>query len=464
MKKLLNKTLIGLILCGLWSGTATAQSAGRFSLEFKAGIPSILTEATPEAAPYGGLGARFAFNNKFSVGVNLTGGALVGRSSAGYFRNNLITYGAQVYVNPLGFIQRKETSTWNKFNVYAGFGASQMNYFLTLKNITFDNKLNRVHFLWETSLAVKYYVNEMLDLTAGANFYFSQTEKLDNVVGNGKSDAFMMTSIGVAFKFLPAERKQYADWTHIPLTYTSGPITATRNMIQTLDKDLREVEKRGNDSVTTALKTEIRAVDAKVNNVNTKVDSVDAKLNNILDILNKMSTQGIATKKDSTPTAVVPVKTVKGAKNTKQPTKGKGGKNTANVTPTVQEPVPTITDKDSAKIITEVKNLEKTLTYTAPDGSKVKAAVLDPAKVKENYAIVVGAFLVDENAIKARDSYIAKGWDAHILGTPKSQLKRIVIFSNNYFEATKIVTELRVTGKPDAWMLDVSTGKGVFIK
>lgn len=456
---MLFKSIIGLLVGNLISLVSFAQGPGRFSLDMRAGIPSILTEAKPEAAPFGGFGARFAFNNKLSVGLTANGGALVGRSNVGYFRNNFVSYGAQVYINPLGFTKRNENSGWKKFNISVGFGASQMHYFLTLKNVSFDNKLNRVHFLYETSITMKYYINEMIDFTAGTNFFFSQTEKLDNVIGNGKHDAFMLSSIGLAIKFLPTERKQHVEWSHLPLAFTSGPITEAKNMVNMLDKNLRESEQRGHDSITKVLRGEIKIVDDKVANVNTKVDSVDHKLNQVLDILNRMSTQGVNLAKDTTK-KVVPVKTKKGTK----PTKGKGKTTGKDKKVVSTKDTLTIAEKDTAKIVTEVKNLEKTLTYTAPDGSRVKAAVLDPAKVKENYAIVVGAFLVDENAIKARDTYITKGWDAHILGTPKSQLKRIVIFSNNYFEASKIVTELRQTGKPDAWMLDISTGKGVYIK
>ena len=106
----------------------------------------------------------------------------------------------------------------------------------------------------------------------------------------------------------------------------------------------------------------------------------------------------------------------------------------------------------------------KMLSYTAPDGTKIKVATIDQSQVKENYAIVVGSFVQDQNAVIARDKYIDKGWDAHILGSAKSQYKRIVIFSNNYFEAAKIVTELRSTVSKDVWMLDINTGKGVYIK
>jgi hypothetical protein len=152
-----------------------------------------------------------------------------------------------------------------------------------------------------------------------------------------------------------------------------------------------------------------------------------------------------------------PVKNTKG-KTTGKTTKGsaKGGK--IKTTSLVGA------DSTANALAKQAADTVVKLNYITPDGSKVKAAVIDPSQVKENYAIVVASFAKDQNAINERDKYIAKGWDSHILGTPKSPLKRVVIFSNNYFEAAKIVTELRQTGKPDVWMLDVSTGKGVYIK
>jgi hypothetical protein len=182
--------------------------------------------------------------------------------------------------------------------------------------------------------------------------------------------------------------------------------------------------------------------------VNTKVDTLDNKLNQVLDLLAKMSAAQAAQIEAAKPKAPV-AKGKKGKTTTEKP------KETAKLT----TPSPTGNDTSDRYTISP-----KMLSYTAPDGTKIKAATIDQSQVKENYAIVVGSFVQDQNAIIARDKYIDKGWDAHILGSAKSQYKRIVIFSNNYFEAAKIVTELRSTVSKDVWMLDINTGKGVYIK
>jgi hypothetical protein len=445
MKKTLNFLLVGFALLVLNSPKTTAQPLAKFSLECRAGIPAILAYATPEAAPFGGLGFRYAFNDMFSVSANTNGGVLAGRDSKGYFRNSFLTYGVQGQFNISSFFPNR-SETWKKVNFYAGIGASNMRYFYTFQYFKMDSRLSREHFLYEAGLSMRYYLNEMVDLTAAANFYFSQTEKLDQVFGNGINDKLALTSVGIAIKFLPYERKQHADWQHIDINYTTSSMELAKNLIATHDKDMHDFVRSNNDSLANVLRGEIKAVDEKVNTVTVKVDTVDAKLNQILDLLNKMNTVP--------PTAVKGGKGKNNSKNTKA-----GAKGNKVITSATNNTADTAANAQAKPTEAPVK-----LNYITPDGAKIKAAVIDPAQVKENYAIVVASFAKDQNAINERDKYIAKGWDSHILGTPKSPLKRVVIFSNNYFEAAKIVTELRQTGKPDVWMLDVSTGKGVYIK
>lgn len=444
MKNTLKFLLVGFALLVLNSPKTTAQPLAKFSLECRAGMPTILTGSSAEAAPFGGMGLRYALNDKISFMANVNGGTIAGRDNISFFRNNFITYGAQAQLNITSFFKNR-SETWRKFNIYAGLGASNLNYYYTLQTWTFDNKLSRVHLLTEIGLTARYYVNEMVDLTASSNFYFSQTQNIDRI-HNGSNDKLALSSIGVAIKFLPYERKQHPDWQHISINYTTSAMDLTKNLIGNLDKDMRDFVKQNNDSLANVLRSEIKVVDEKVNTVNTKVDTVDAKLNQILELLNKMNTPPPA-----------PVKNTKGkttGKPTKVSAKGGKGKTTSMVG----------ADSTANALAKQAADTVVKLNYITPDGSKVKAAVIDPSQVKENYAIVVASFAKDQNAINERDKYIAKGWDSHILGTPKSPLKRVVIFSNNYFEAAKIVTELRQTGKPDVWMLDVSTGKGVYIK
>lgn len=445
MKNTLKFLLVGFALLVLNSPKTTAQPLAKFSLECRAGIPAILASATPEAAPFGGIGLRYAFNNMISVTGNANGGVLAGRDARGYFRNSFLTYGINGQLNISSFFPNRG-ETWRKFNFYAGLGLTNMNYYYTFQYFKMDTRLHREHFLFETGLSMNYYLNEMVDLTASTNFYFSQTEKLDQVFGNGSNDKLVLSSIGVAIKFLPYERKQHVDWQHISINYTTSAMELAKNLIATHDKDMHDFVKQNNDSLANVLRSEVKVVDEKVNTVNTKVDTVDAKLNQILELLNKMNTPPPA-----------PVKNIKGkttGKPTKVSAKGGKGKTTSMVG----------ADSTANAQVKQAADTVVKLNYITPDGSKVKAAVIDPSQVKENYAIVVASFAKDQNAINERDKYIAKGWDSHILGTPKSPLKRVVIFSNNYFEAAKIVTELRQTGKPDVWMLDVSTGKGVYIK
>ncbi len=436
IKNLTNKLTYTMFVLLMLGFNSNAQQQARLSIEFRGGLPSILTESNPSNAPFGGLGVRYSFNKYLSLSGDANGGGIAGRSAKnGYFRNSFTQFGGKINVNVTSFLPER-TETWSKFNAYVSLGANYFMYYYD-KDAALNGKTSKPYFIYDAGLSVKYYVNEMIDLMAGVTFNFSQTSAIDNVRGDGKFDKFALSYVGIAFKILPEERKQHLDWTHLPLRNNESTLAVTKQLVANLDRDMREMDKRGNDSVTKALRAEIKVVDDKVVTVNAKVDTLDTKLNMVLELLNKMSTQGLP-----------------------EATKGKTAttKNKAATTKIVAnnptKPTETKPEKSSPQI----------LSYTSPEGSKIKAATIDQSQVKENYAIVVGSFLVDDNAIAARDKFIDKGWDAHILGSAKNNYKRIVIFSNNYFEAAKIVTELRTTVSKDVWMLDINTGKGVYIK
>lgn len=453
MKNHFNKIFTGIFLGILLCNFAIAQPQAKASLDFRVGIPSILTESNPAVAPFGGVGFRYSFNDALSLGININGGTLAGKSKISFFRNNFMTYGAQVYLNPFNFGYRDYTSPWSKFNLYIGAGASQMIYYYTLQNVYIDNKLSRPHFLYEAGLTFRYYINEMIDFTGSSNFYFSQTTKLDNIVGDRKFDAFTLSSIGLSIKFLPYDRRQLLDWTHIQLPYNTGPTALKKSM----------------DSVTAVLRGEINASNQKINNVNAKVDSLDSKMNKVLELLEKNKGGTDSTQSYTSPSIIDSLQINSNNNNTNNSNSTPNSKNNSTNQPN-NDKNSSSKNNSSSKEGDNLNNAPKkevktSLIYATPEGKKrSQAAILDPKQVKDNYAIVVGSFLVENNALKEREHYIDKGWDAHILGAPKSHFKRIVIFSNNYFEAAKIVTELRQTGQPDTWMLDISTGKGVFIK
>lgn len=435
IQSLTNKLTCVVFILFLFGFNTNAQQQARLSIEFRGGLPSIITESNPSNAPFGGLGVRYSFNKYLSLSADANGGGMAGRSKNGYFRNSFTQFGGKFNLNVTSFLTER-TETWSKFNAYVCLGANYLMYYYD-KDAALNGQTAKPYFVYDAGVNVKYYVNEMIDLMAGVTFNFSQTSAIDNVRGDGKFDKFALSYVGIAFKILPEERKQHLDWAHLPLRNNESTLAVTKQLVANLDRDMREMDKRGNDSVTKALRAEIKVVDDKVVTVNTKVDTLDAKLNMVLELLNKMSTQGIPEAQKGK-TTTTKTKTV----TTKE---------------TVKTPVKSTT--------TEIeKEGPQTLSYTSPDGTKIKAATIDQSEVKENYAIVVGSFVQDNNAIIARDKFIDKGWDAHILGSAKNQYKRIVIFSNNYFEAAKIVTELRTTVSKDVWMLDINTGKGVYIK
>jgi hypothetical protein len=308
------------------------------------------------------------------------------------------------------------------------------------KDKALDGKTSKPYFVYDIGVNVKYYVNEMIDVMGGVNFNFTQTTAIDNVRGDGKFDKFALTYVGLAFKILPEDRKQLLDWAHLPIMNNQG----TKQLLEKLESNMSETNKQYNDSLAGQLRKEIKLVDAKVETVNTKVDTIAAKMNLMLDVLNKMS--------------AIQTEQVEALQAKNKPKGKKDAKSNA-----VNQ---ALIAKTNSPIDTSNRYTlnPKMLSYTAPDGTKIKVATIDQSQVKENYAIVVGSFVQDQNAVIARDKYVDKGWDAHILGSAKSQYKRIVIFSNNYFEAAKIVTELRSTVSKDVWMLDINTGKGVYIK
>lgn len=458
----LSKFKLVFLLLFVWAlslTNAVGQPMARLSIDFRGGMPSVISkDATQSAAPYAGLGVRYAFNGFLSLSVDANGGVIAGKTSNGFFRNNFIQYGGKVHLNPMAFIKNRPDAL-KRFNTYLSFGMNNMNYYYTLQSST-DNKLGRTFFMYDAGFTIRYYANEMIDFMVGTNFNFTETSAIDNL-RTSNNDHFALTYAGISIKLLPYERKQAPDWAHVALPYNTGTMAITKQLVKDLEKDMGAQNQKSADSIA-ALRGQINVVDEKVVKVNSKVDSVDAKLNLVLELLNKMQTQGVNVNQLS-----LPASETTGTKTTanNKPSTAKGKKGQA---------VPKSQAKETNNIVEEdnnpgVNNSNTVATAVIPPSKTTatgvtKPAVIDQSKVKENYAIVVGSFQVDENAIKARDRYITKGWDAHILGNVHSPYKRIVIFSNNYYEAAKIVTELRNAESPDVWMLDIATGKGVYIK
>lgn len=441
LTKKLTSTLLCLLLLVI---NSNSQQQARISIEFRGGLPSLLTESNPSTAPFGGVGLRYSFNKYFSLSGDANGGGIAGRSAkAGYFRNSFTQIGGKANLNVTAFLPQR-TDAWSRFNAYVSLGANYMMYYYD-KDKALDGKTSKPYFIYDLGFNVKYYVNEMIDVMGGVTFNFSQTSAIDNIRGDGKFDKFALTYVGLAFKILPEDRKQLLDWAHLPIRNNEG----TKQLLAKLEKDMREVNKQANDSLAAKLRKEIKTVDDNVVTVDSKVDTLDNKINQVLEMLAKMSALQTAQVEASQPKKPVG----KGKKEVVTTSK------TTSTTPNAKKDSSSVADTSNRYTINP-----KMLSYTAPDGTKIKAATIDQSQVKENYAIVVGSFVQDQNAIIARDKYIDKGWDAHILGSAKSQYKRIVIFSNNYFEAAKIVTELRSTVSKDVWMLDINTGKGVYIK
>lgn len=451
--------------------TSTAQDNAHIGLDFRAGMPSILSSSTPKLSPYGGMGIRYSFNHLLSAQADIDGGGITGLSknqSNGYFRYTFIQPSLKVNFNLLGLMPDRGEKSKLNLNLTAGVAGTLVFYDADRAN---NGESERGYFTIQTGINARYYINEMVDFIAGTNFNFPKTTAIDNI-RTGNKDVFLLSYIGLGIKFLPAERVQSVEWKHLPLEFANGPITATKQIVGNLEKQLKEAEKKGNDSITTVLRREIITVDTKVNSVNTKVDSIDNKLNIVLELLNNMNAQTIA-KQQADSIAKLPKTKAKG--------KGKTAPTAKPATKVV--PIPTKETSTGVSNSTEPNNTTPT-TNTQPNntsnpnpvtppktnggnlGSTVipKDQIVDQKNVKESYAIVVGSFVQDQNALNTKERYVEKGWDAHILGNARSQYKRIVIFSNNYYEAAKIVTELRKTEQPDVWMLDINTGKGVFIK
>lgn len=432
---------IGLVLSDY---AVSAQPLSRLSFDFRGGMPFIITKAASvEMSPFGGTTMRYNFNGVLSVGIEGYGGAITGNTTNGYFRNNILQYGGFVGLNPLGFFNNRPKAL-ERWNFILTYGSGRMDMYYTVPETSIDFVKHRNYYYYNFGLSIRYYANEMIDIVAGSNVNFTRTQGIDNV-WDGNLDQFAMPYVGASIKILPYERKQPAEWAHVKLPYTTGSMAVTKELIADLKKELKADYQRNIDSVSANLRGEIKAVDTKVNTVTTKVDTIDTKVDLILDILGKWNTQGVSVNNNSTGNDANNGTNSNNGVNTNTADNSNGntgGTNTGN--------------KGNANNSETGSNTSASPTY--------KGKIVDQSKVKESYAIVVGSFQQEENALRASQKYKDKGWDAYILGNARSPYKRIVIFSNNYYEAAKIVTELRATESPDVWMLDIATGKGVFIK
>ncbi|MFN7312049.1 MAG: SPOR domain-containing protein [Bacteroidota bacterium] len=426
----MKKQLFGLLaafftLSSLCPSEIYAQKKpSRMGIDFRVGLPMILTSAEPKPAAYGGAGLRYNINNVLVTQLDMDAGALTGIGNQSvfipYFRTTFIQGGLKLGINLSAMASGRGNK--NRFNMFLNGGANYT-MFLYDETRSLNGNTYERYLIPNWGLESRYYANEFVDFLAGFTANYSPTTGIDNTWNNKRGDQFLFFYTGIGIKLLNAKRTQQPTWKHIEIAYGPKP----DEEFTSLAKDVKDNSKRSTDSIATVLRKEIKGVDEKVNTVNIKVDSMDVKLNMILNLLGGGSANNNNTNsKDTTKTG--------------KPIAGQPGK------------------------IVPVNPPTKPVTNSAEAKQEVKKVMVTPQKVKEAYAIVVGSFVQDVNALNSRDKYLAKGWDAHILGSPESQYRRIVIFSNNYYEAVKIVTELRKTEQPDVWMLDINTGKGVYIK
>lgn len=460
--------LVLLIVLTQLSKLLLAQDA-RWSADFRVGSPTIIGQSTPMISPFGGASIRFSANRFFSFSIHGDGGVITGKSDVNkvYFRNNFIQYSVKGNLNLSNLLPRPKGL--ERLNVYLNAGAGQLLYYYNeTQNAPTGVNQGQTYFIHTAGINIRYYVNEMVDFVAGSDFNFTQTTRIDNVRGNGKYDHYMLNFVGVSLKLLPAQRKQMADWSTIRLPYTvNGTLMASKEVHHhTKEKEVTIIENKASDSLANLLMNQVAGVDVKMDTLTLRIQELYALLNNIK-VVNANNTAPEENRKpivqpvddeqkETTPTYVTYNKNNPGDVQIRPASYSADEQRTHTGKPSAT-PAGTPATDASGKSVSPAKAAPATKPTVIATPSEFHAMT------KGKYAVVVGSFSHANNANKQKEVLAGKGYEVYILGEEGRDNKRLVIFSNDIDEASSMVKQIR-SSMPDAWLLDLNTGKGVYIR
>jgi hypothetical protein len=410
---IMSSMLLGIALSSL---SLKAQDAN-WSVDLIAGSSYIVSTTNSDPSPMGGVGVRYSISKALSAQLQVGGGVFSGRhgTSDALYRHNYLQYSFRALVNPVALIAKRN---FGRLNPYLYVGAGHVQCYNTqtyhLDQRSYLNKFAGLFYVANAGAKVQFYMNEHIDLVAGAEMNMSSTTMLDNDQ-TGPYDNFLTGYGGLTYKLISG-KKQSNEWSHIQTT------------TQSYDALLRTAELRAADAEAKlhALTVESQK---KEEEANTRVARAEAMTSQMISQMG-----GVHARLDSIKTfmAVIDKKMID---------------NKPSASPE-QKAVPAF---PGSEIMASARpqHLSGVVRGPQADDSDVTGIVSHNGGI----GIVLGSYAKKQNAINARKALTEKGFSVEVVDYINPELHRLVLYSGSLPAARKHLNDIREKEQPDAWLL-----------
>lgn len=480
----------------------------RLSLELSGGIPYAFTSISSSISTFGGIGLRYNISKELSVQGALNIGSLSGSQVAGAsfispdalsnyksFNNNFIHYSINGQLNiERVFGLRSFFKRINPFLVVGGGYTSSS--VIAYRNVDNNKKYNQNFYTGYAGIALRYYLNPQIDLVFNSHYNVTQTYYLDGIYMDNTYDAFLLTSVGVNYKFGAKSQKQHIEWNNLilnnrvyipdiekrngqPIDEEGNYVVYSKDSVSKLIAANQQLQAQ-NETQRSEIERQRKEIDSLKDDMNKVKGQIDTMSNAIQElkkqnqeILNKVNSQSPAQPKtqsappstyvpsEPTPPIPPPVAPKPVNENTGS---GSGDNNTAKKQPTTTQPVvvtPPAKEKKSEPVSNVPSAVRKDpVEPESPKQQPSESTVTGLNEIDgvvaplERYNVVAGAYVGTKYATIFRDKMRAKGYEAAIFRSDiNSKILRVcVISTSDKKEAIRVMNKLRKDGNSGAWI------------
>jgi len=194
-----------------------SKNAAQLNFGLSGGITQYYGDLNSSTTGVGEFGARFTFENLYSLKLNLRGGRLKGdKSLAGGFENDYFQTGLNFGFNFSKFAMMYRTIP--KLNLIPYIGAAVI--FNDSKEISKGKEpvlqdYDGTNVIYPVGLNINYDLSPYFDLNLDATFHIATNDKLDSyfgdLPGNEANDYFGTLTLGISYKLLTKDQKACFD-------------------------------------------------------------------------------------------------------------------------------------------------------------------------------------------------------------------------------------------------------------
>ncbi|MFN4994813.1 MAG: hypothetical protein ACK5FU_09175 [Bacteroidota bacterium] len=508
------KYLISSLYSFLFFALSTFGQNTRFSADFTGGIPITFASIPSDFSTFGGLGVRYSISKDLSLQCLLYGGSFNGSQvprenfqspddvmNYKSYSNSFLYYSINGQLNLERFLGLRPFFKRTNPYLVAGVGRVQSD---VMAYMNIDNNRNYTFSFFSSyaGLSVRHYINPQLDLVLTAYYNFTQTWFLDGIPTDKTNDAFLLSAVGINYKFSAKSQKQHIEWNNVIL----------KNRIYIPDIEKRNgqpVDEDGNyviyskDSISRliavnqaiqqqnqAQRSEIEFLRKQIDSINRDMGAVKDQMKSvtsdvellkqqnqmILDRLNKMpipaeqqtQPKDKPVKKDSgtqkpdaaqvdKPVIIAPEsssdKSISSNTNSNRqniPAKPSDNKSNQKATSSVEKQNDNIGTKNQSKE-QESNATRKDVASSASSNLNSINEITEPIEI---FNVVVGAYTSSKFALIYRNQLRSKGYDAAVFRSNiNSRILRVcVISTSNKQDALRVMRKARVEIDPKAWI------------